>query len=116
MSSLFPQKVFLHRFYVLKNQFIWKNKQNHLMFPLKSSFNLMFLGRMWPAGRVFETPAVKYMLETGAHIDTIDENNWTSLIIASEFGHLEIVKYLIEKGASIKAKDDRNWTSLFHAK
>jgi len=36
----------------VKNQFIWKNKQNDLIFPSKSSFFLMF------AGRVFETPDV----------------------------------------------------------
>jgi len=42
----------------VKNQFIWENKQNNSLFPLKSSFFLMFAGRMWPAGRVFETPGL----------------------------------------------------------
>jgi len=43
----------------VKNQFIWKNKQNNSLFPLKSLFCLMFAGRMWPADRVLETPAVE---------------------------------------------------------
>ncbi len=29
----------------VKNQFIWKNKQNNPLFTLKSSFFLMFAGR-----------------------------------------------------------------------
>jgi len=48
---------------VLKNQFIWKNKQNHLMFPLKSSFFSDVRGPH--VARVFETPALK---AEGGHI------------------------------------------------
>jgi len=40
----------------VKIQFIWENKGNNSIFPFKYSFFLMFAGRMWPAGRVFETP------------------------------------------------------------
>jgi hypothetical protein len=37
----------------VKNQFIWKNKQNNSLCPFKSTFFLMF------AARVFETPALR---------------------------------------------------------
>jgi len=36
-------------------QFFGENKENNSIFPFKSSFFLMFAGRVWPAGRVFET-------------------------------------------------------------
>jgi hypothetical protein len=42
----------------VKNQFIWKNKQNDLCFLKSLHFFLMFAGCMWSAGRVFETPAL----------------------------------------------------------
>jgi len=44
----------------VKSQFIWKNKQNNSLFPLKFSFFLMF------AGRVFETSAL-YDVSTNIH-------------------------------------------------
>ncbi len=47
-----PHEIFFFELCV-KNQFIWLNNS---LFPLKSSLFLMFAGRMWPAGRVFETP------------------------------------------------------------
>jgi len=50
---------------VLKFNLFWKKKENNSIFPFKSSFFWCsraalepLAGRMWPAGHVFETPAL----------------------------------------------------------
>lgn len=48
---------------------------------------------------------VKECLENGADVNTYSNIDWTPLLCATHFNHLEITKYLIEKGADVNPKD-----------
>ena len=47
---------------------------------------------------------VTYLLENGCNINEKDNDEYTSLLLASQGGHLEIVKYLLENGSNINEK------------
>ena len=51
---------------------------------------------------------VKIFLENGADVDKVTEDGETSLLFASQNGHLNVVKYLVEEGKAEvdKAKND----------
>ncbi len=39
----------------------------------------------------------------------------TSLMIASNFGHIEMIKFLIDNGANINLSDKNKFTALLYA-
>jgi ankyrin repeat protein len=67
---------------------------------------------MWAAGpdeKIPETEAVKvvrYLLDSGAHIDDRDARGRTALMIAAEGGHAEIASLLLVRGADPSLKDN----------
>jgi len=67
---------------------------------------------MWAAGpdeKVPETEAVKvvrYLLDSGAHIDDRDARGRTALMIAAEGGRAEIAGLLLARGANPSLKDN----------
>ena len=48
-------------------------------------------------------------------IDSINEDGWTALIIASSWEHTEIAELLIAAGEYVDATDEDGWTALMHA-
>lgn len=48
--------------------------------------------------------AVHILLQSGAQIDLMDQDQNTPLILATQNGHNDIVEYLIKAGASITLK------------
>ncbi len=53
-----------------------------------------------------------YFKPAGADVNYTDTNGKTPLILASEFGHLDIVKKLMEKDADVNCKDANGKTSI----
>jgi ankyrin repeat protein len=49
---------------------------------------------------------VKFLVSSGANINQIGQNLYTSLIYASGEGHLDIVKFLVVNGANINQKNN----------
>lgn len=58
---------------------------------------------------------VKRVLENGADIEAVNNENMTPLIAAAAYGYLDIVELLLENGANIEARDDNYQTALFRA-
>lgn len=54
---------------------------------------------------------VKEAIQEGANINPINKNCDSPLIIASEFGHLEIVKFLIKNGANVNYQERKNYST-----
>merc|ERR1711922_81682 len=54
-------------------------------------------------------------LTCGADPNVRDDNHWTPLHAAADYGNYEAVKLLIEYGANVDAQDMWNATSLNHA-
>jgi ankyrin repeat protein len=59
--------------------------------------------------------AVMEALEKDADVNAKDEYGKTALMLASEYGNLDIVKQLIAKGAYINAKDNEGKTALMYS-
>jgi ankyrin repeat protein len=59
--------------------------------------------------------AVKYLVESGASLESTTSTGLTPLHIAAKNGQFEIVKYLVENGAQIDPKDNYNVTPLHFA-
>lgn len=52
-------------------------------------------------------PAVKWLLDRGARVDSRDrEGGETALLAAARAGHLPVIELLLSRGASIEASDD----------
>ena len=49
---------------------------------------------------------VKYLVEQGADVHTLDD--YTPIILANQRGHLSVVKYLIEQGIDIHTENDQS--------
>lgn len=47
---------------------------------------------------------VKELIEAGADVESIGNNNVTALHMAAQQGHVDIVKYLLERKADVKAR------------
>lgn len=58
---------------------------------------------------------VRYIIEIGCGMETMDFRGWTPLICAAYNGHHELVKYLISVGANLEASNLIGWTPLFYA-
>lgn len=54
----------------------------------------------------------KFLIDNGADIDRDDVDRRTPLMLASEYGHLEIVKTLVDSGADMSHKDGDFNTAL----
>lgn len=60
---------------------------------------------------------VKECLKNGADVNVYSNVEWTPLLCATHFNHLEIAKLLIENGADVNAKEtlQESWTPLIAA-
>lgn len=58
---------------------------------------------------------VKSLLDGGADINFIADDNMTALHAAGLNGSAKVIKLLLDKGANINAVDDRNYTALYHS-
>ena len=58
---------------------------------------------------------VKIFLDNGASVDPRNKNETTPLIVATQYGHLEIVKILSNRGADLDAKKKGDWRALHFA-
>ncbi len=58
------------------------------------------------------TEVVKFLINSGATVDSKDNSGVTALMIASINGHTEIVKLLIELEADVNARSDDGDTAL----
>ena len=52
--------------------------------------------------------ATKALLENGAEVNAVDEDNDTALHLAAWKGHVDVVKVLIQKGADVNAVQKDN--------
>jgi len=55
---------------------------------------------------------VKYLIEHGANVDIVDNDDHTPLCDAARYGHYDIVRYLLFNGASIDKSDNHGYTPL----
>lgn len=58
---------------------------------------------------------VSLWVKLGADVNAKGHNGWSSLILASTHGHLNIVDFLVAKGARVNARDFRRATALMYA-
>jgi ankyrin repeat protein len=54
--------------------------------------------------------AMEFLIEHGARIDVLDENQRTLLGLASEHGELETANLLIKSGSNVNSQDAMGWT------
>jgi ankyrin repeat protein len=55
------------------------------------------------------------LLSGGADINDADEQGLTPLMVASNYGHVEVVDMLLAAEANVHAADDSGGTALYHA-
>lgn len=70
---------------------------------------------LWLAAMQGRAARVSELLEAGARVDALDDNNRTALGYAAGGGHLETVKVLLQAGAKIDAKVRPRMRPLGHA-
>jgi ankyrin repeat protein len=58
---------------------------------------------------------VRSLIEEGADVNARDEDDFTPLHVAAEYGHTDVAALLIEWGADVNAQDDMGWTPLHKA-
>ena len=46
---------------------------------------------------------MKVLLENGADVNAVDDDEWTALHYAARFGHVDVVKVLIQNGTDVNA-------------
>lgn len=59
---------------------------------------------------------VKEICQVDSHVNAVDNNGWTPLIVATYNNRKNIVKYLLLKGANIYAKNNNGTNLLMYAK
>lgn len=64
------------------------------------------------AARGGDPHSVNTVLAFGANVNARDEGGWTSLVIATIKGHVEVVRALLDQGADVNATDAKGWTAL----
>ena len=99
--------VWFHR-YELTNWLNENYKCEHVFIP-KWKTEIHVKREHWPSA---EPISVQYLIEKWANNEAKDEDQWTPLHFACEYGYLPIVHYLIEKRANIEAKDLQEKTPL----
>ncbi|MCL4361041.1 ankyrin repeat domain-containing protein [Candidatus Dependentiae bacterium] len=57
----------------------------------------------------------KLLFRAGADLEARDDQGLTSLLMASQYGNVDILKFLIQVGADIQAKDLDGYTALMFA-
>ena len=55
---------------------------------------------------------VSRLIEAGADINKAENDGWTPLMMAAEFGHGDIVKYLLDSGADVLMQTYTGRTAL----
>ncbi len=55
---------------------------------------------------------VDWLLDKGADVNLADDDGYTPLMLAAQYGHLAVVKRLLKKGASAKARTQNGQTAL----
>jgi len=55
---------------------------------------------------------LKLLIKLGAHIDQVDRNTRTALMIASSLGRVEAIELLLRHNAAINISDKFGWTAL----
>ena len=55
------------------------------------------------------------LIRIGTHLNTVDIDGWTALILASYWNHIEVVKLLIRSGADLNIRDNGGRTALIRA-
>jgi ankyrin repeat protein len=58
---------------------------------------------------------VKQLVQGGANIEETNEDDMTTLLLASQEGHFDIVVYLVEHGANVAHTDSEGTTALHWA-
>lgn len=58
---------------------------------------------------------MKFLIASGANVNTKAKNGATPLMFASAFDNCSVLKVLIEKGADVNAKDNGGWSALIYA-
>ena len=58
---------------------------------------------------------VELLLSKGANISDKDNDGWSSIILASRWGHLSVVELLLSKGANISDKHNNGRSSIILA-
>lgn len=58
---------------------------------------------------------VKFLLESGADLNMVDDDGWTPLHYASRHGNFEIIELLLDLGADINIKNEKGYTALHYA-
>ena len=64
---------------------------------------------------VLVTRAVCARIQRGADVNAKDADGLTSLMKASDEGHVDVVRLLIERGADVNAANEEGWTALMYA-
>lgn len=55
------------------------------------------------------------LLQNGVSVDVADNNGFTPLMVASQYGHAMLVAYLIGRGANVSVADKEGDTALHWA-
>lgn len=70
---------------------------------------------IWVAAADNQADKVKQFLGNGTNVNAKDENGYTPLHAASEYGRLELIEYLVEQGADVNIRDNDGDTPLHAA-
>ena len=52
------------------------------------------------------------LLSAGAEVDHADNERWTALDVAAQWGHVETIHALLAAGAEVNHADNLGWTAL----
>lgn len=63
----------------------------------------------------YNSETIKAVIDSGANIEVVNDNNRTPLFSAVKSGNIEIVSYLLSKGANVNARDVSGITPLMLA-
>ena len=98
---------------------IYKKNETLINFFIKNSIELKFNKNIYLnnaielASRLGHLKIVKYLVEHGANVNTMNREGQTPLNSAARWGNIDIVKYLISKGADVNLK--KSFTALMNA-
>lgn len=64
------------------------------------------------AARANDASAVTALLHSDIHVDFLDENDWTPLMMAAFYDSAQAAELLIDNGADVNAEDADGFTPL----